>query len=251
MIGPARHRSAVELRVLGTTDLRAGEAAGAESVLAQPKRLALLAYLAIAIPHGMHRRDRLLAMFWPESDQDHARAALRKGIHLLRRALGPAAVLTRGDDEVGLDPEAVWCDAVAFDRAVVAGRLALALELYRGDLLDGFYLRDSVEFERWLDEQRSRIRASAATAAWRLAEQMEGEAQPTAAASWGRRAMELTPFDERVLRKVLALLDRQGNRAGALAAYDHFRRRFAAEFGAAPSPETLRLVETIRSAPGA
>jgi len=41
-------------------------------VLAQPKRVALLAYLAAATPRRLHRRDSLLALFWPELDQEHA-----------------------------------------------------------------------------------------------------------------------------------------------------------------------------------
>jgi DNA-binding SARP family transcriptional activator len=69
--------------------------------MAQPKRLALLAYLAAASPYGFHRRDTLLALFWPETDQGHARTALRKALHFFRHELAPAAILSRGDEEIG------------------------------------------------------------------------------------------------------------------------------------------------------
>ena len=68
----------VEFRVLGALNLLGAGGHELKSVLAQPKRVALLAYLATATPRRLHRRDSLLALFWPELDQEHARAALRQ-----------------------------------------------------------------------------------------------------------------------------------------------------------------------------
>jgi serine/threonine-protein kinase len=73
----------VEFRLLGSVDLKGSDGQALRSVLAQPKRVALLAYLAVARPNGYHRRDKLLGLFWPESDQEHGRAALRKALYFL------------------------------------------------------------------------------------------------------------------------------------------------------------------------
>src|SRR2546426_1437274 len=88
----------IEFRLLGTLHLI--DAAGREvkSLLTRPRRLALLAYLAAATPRGLHRRDSLLALFWPELDQEHARAALRQALHVVRDALGADVIVTRGDE---------------------------------------------------------------------------------------------------------------------------------------------------------
>src|SRR2546426_954328 len=69
----------IEFRVLGTLHLTDAEGREVTSLLTRPRRLALLAYLAAATPRGLHRRDTLLALFWPELDQEHARAAQRAG----------------------------------------------------------------------------------------------------------------------------------------------------------------------------
>src|SRR2546425_2770560 len=79
----------IELRTLGAVDLRDGDGREVRTVVAQPKRLALLVYLAVARPRGFHRRDTLLALFWPELDQERGRAALRKAAHVVRQGLGP------------------------------------------------------------------------------------------------------------------------------------------------------------------
>src|SRR4029077_12339634 len=95
--------SAIQFRTLGTLDLRAADGRELHFLLAQPQRIALLAYLCIAEPRGYHRRDTLLGLFWPDADQEHARTSLRKSVHLLRRALGDDSVVSRGGEEIGGD----------------------------------------------------------------------------------------------------------------------------------------------------
>src|SRR5436305_12719143 len=126
----------IELSMLGRLSLSGADGREVRGLLGQPRRLALLAYLAAASPQGFHRRASLLALFWPELDQEHARAALRQALHVLRGSLGSDVVVTRGDEEIGLDGGRLWCDVVAFDAAVAAGQLGAALDCYRGDLLE-------------------------------------------------------------------------------------------------------------------
>src|SRR6266536_3405859 len=155
----------IELRLLGSVSLTDADGREVRSVLAQPRRLALLAYLAAATPRGMRRRDSLLPLFWPDQDQGHARTALRQAIRVLRGALGAEAIAGRGDEEVGLDLGRVSCDVAAFDRAIEAGQTREAMDLYRGGLLEGFFVSDAPEFERWLETARARLREAAARAA--------------------------------------------------------------------------------------
>jgi DNA-binding SARP family transcriptional activator len=239
----------IELRTLGALDLRGPDDADCGMVLNQPKRLGLLAYLAIASPRRFHRRDALLALFWPDLDSERARAALRRSLYFLRRALGADCIVGRGEEEVGLAETAVWCDAAAFDAAIAAGRLDEALDLYRGELLEGFYVSGAPDYERWLERERARLRERASRAAWTLAERAEAAGQAEAAGDWARRAAALEPEDEGAVRKLLALLDRIGDRAGALRAYDELTRRLSAEYELEPSAETRALADAIRTRP--
>src|SRR5258708_22329290 len=108
----------VEFQLLGAVSLTTDNGRDARSLVAQPRRLALLAYLAAATPRGTHRRDSLLALFWPELDQPRARAALRQSLYVLREDFGPAALVRHGHEEVGLDFCADYCDVVDFDRSI-------------------------------------------------------------------------------------------------------------------------------------
>ena len=236
----------VEFRILGALNLLGPGGRELTPVLAQPKRVALLAYLAAATPRRPHRRDSLVALFWPELDQEHARAALRQALHGLRHALGDRVLVTRGDEDIGLDEAQIRCDVIDFERAAEAGRLADALELYRGDLLEGFFIRSAPQFEQWLEDERARLKTVALRGATVLAEQCEGRGGLIESAQWARRALRIAPLDEPALRRLMKTLDRLGDRAGALEAYETFAKRLTTELEADPAPETLALAGAVR-----
>lgn len=234
----------IRLHTLGTVELRRDDDSSVGSVTAQPKRLALLVYLAVARPRGYHRRDTLLGLFWAESPESRARNALGQALYFLRRSLGNQVIVGRGNDEVAVAPERLWCDATALQAALDDGRVDDALELYRGDLLRGFHLPDAPGFEDWVDRERGRLRRTLVDVVSSKARVLEGT-DPAAAVELLRRALAVAPVDEAMLRRLMTLLDGAGDRAGALATFDAFARRLAAELEIEPSPETLALREAI------
>src|SRR5213596_1911084 len=237
----------IELRMLGRLSLTGADGGEVRTLLGQPRRFALLAYLAAATPLGFHRRDSLLALFWPELDQEHARTALRQALRVLRTALGSGVLVNRGDEDVGLDFGQVWSDVAALERAVDAGEWLEATDLYRGPLLEGFFISDGPEFESWLETERTRLRETASRAAQALIEQCESRGNLTTAAHWARRAVELAPNDEALVRRLISVLDHHGHRASALQAYQAFAQRLAAEYEAEPAAETQALVAAVRA----
>jgi DNA-binding SARP family transcriptional activator len=237
----------IELRTLGALGLRSAEGTPLASVLAQPRRIALLCYLALESPRGFQRRDTLYALFWPEHSTEQARHALRQSLYFLRHELGAETIVSRGDDALAVAPDRVRCDAVELERAADEGRLEDALALYRGDLLGGFHIAGAPEFERWLDRERSRLRGRAAELAWALAEARERAGAPSGAAKWGRYAAGFSPTDETELRRLVLLLDRLGDRAAALRAYEAFAWSLERDYELELSEETRALAERIRA----
>jgi DNA-binding SARP family transcriptional activator/WD40 repeat protein len=237
----------VKFKTLGALDLRRPDGSEIHSLLVQPKRLALLVYLCAGRPLGFHRRDTLLALLWPESDPGHARTSLRSSLHGLRRSLGESTVKSRGDEEVSVNFDEISCDAVEFEDLVGAGRLAEALELYRGGFLTGVWVAGANSFERWVDSERARLRGLAVKAAHTLSEQAESRRSFGDAVRFARLALNLCDGDEKEVRRLIMALLASGDRPAALHAYDEFSNRVAEEFETQPSPETTALISAFRS----
>jgi TolB-like protein/DNA-binding SARP family transcriptional activator/Flp pilus assembly protein TadD len=233
----------LKLRVLGSLGLVRDDGVEVRSVLAQPKRTALLVYLAVDRPGAFRRRDTLLGLFWPERPPDHARNALNQSLHFLRRSLGSGVIETRGREEVGLADDELWCDAAAFREEIEGEAWQRALELYRGDLLEGFHVSGVPAFERWMDRKRMQLREAARDAALAQAEDAETADETR---QWLQRALEIVPTDEPAVRRLMTLQDDAGDRAGALRAYDVLATRLERTVGTEPSPETQGLARKIR-----
>lgn len=232
------------LHLLGALDLRDAAGSALRSVLAQPKRVALLTWLCLE--GGLQRRDLILALFWPESSTERARHSLNQALYALRRSLGAKTIVGRGAGEVGVDPDRLWCDAAAFQNALAMGRPAEALDLYRDDLLKGFFLDGVPEFERWLDGARTQLRAAAAEAAWQVARREEESGNGEGVAFWGRRAVAYAPDDEARFRELLHALARTGQPGLACREYEAFAARQRDEYELEPDPSTQAVVAEMR-----
>src|SRR2546430_17523636 len=133
----------------------------------QRKTLALLALLAAAGKSGLGR-DKLVAYLWPDADAEHARGLLKQACYALRRDLHQPDLLL-GTTQLSLNPVIIVSDVQAFEDALERRADAAAAELYAGPFLDGFYLSDAAEFERWVEAARRRLRDRATAALERLA----------------------------------------------------------------------------------
>jgi len=238
----------IRFRTLGGLELSDSQGRDLHALLSKPKRLALLAYLASHNHHASRRRDSIVALFWPDMDAAHARGSLRQALRFLRRELGDGVLNGQSEEEIGFEPHSFECDAVTFEHACDAGRLSEAMRHYRGDFLDGFYVAGgSAELERWIEGERIRLRQLAARAAAELSQHAEREGNLAQAVEAARQGVALDPDDEKALARLIALLDRSGDRAGALSTFETFRRRLEKEHDATPSPETAARIQAIRT----
>jgi len=236
----------ISIDTLGSLDIRDSVRGRLATVMAQPRRAALLAYLAIEGRGDFVSRDSLLALLWPDYDEHRARAALRQALTFLRRAIGEQALLSRGDDAIAVDVGHMSCDLWDFHAALNEGRDEQALALYRGRLLDGLVVGDALAFEQWVSARRVSLVREAAGAAARRADQLADQGDLVRAIERARDAERIEPFNESHHRRLLTLLDRAGDRSGALLEHDAFTARLLAALDVEPAPETRALVASLR-----
>jgi DNA-binding SARP family transcriptional activator/TolB-like protein len=218
---------------------------GSETPVLPPRRLALLALLAVAGPRGM-TRERLLGILWPDRDEERGRHALAQTVYSLRGDLRNDAVVG-GGAELRLESGEIGSDVADFAAAMSAGDHETAAALYTGPFLEGFYLSEAPEFERWVETERARLAGAVVRILEQLAESSERAGRSAEALSRWRRLCELEPLRGRYAAMYMQGLAAAGDRAGALA---HARTHAAAlqrELDAAPEQEVTRLVDRLRA----
>lgn len=237
----------VRLQTLGELGLWGAAGQELRSLLVQPKRVALLTYLAVAKPRGFHRRDSLLALLWPDQDAFHARAALRQVIHSLRHSLGEQALLARGED-LALDPAHFTCDVWSFEEAAQRGEHESAASIYGGEFLPGFFLSGAPEFEQWVETERRRLSQAYAAELQGLAEEATGRDPALAVNRW-RQLAEHDPYSPRIALRLMQALDAAGDAPAAILHAEQHAALLREELDAEPDPEVSALADGLRSRP--
>jgi DNA-binding SARP family transcriptional activator len=211
---------------------------------AQRHRVALLAQLAVAFP-GTISRDRVIGLLWPDRGTAAARNLLNVSLAVLRQAFGSELIITAGDD-LRLDAGVIDIDLHEFERAIDEERLEDALRVYRGAFLEGFFLDDSVEFERWVESQRIRLARRYVDALTVLAERTEKTGDVHRAVGWWRALAHAEPTSPEAVLRLFDALVAVGDVSGALAAEETHSAHMRAEVGIEPDPRILARAQALR-----
>src|SRR5438270_5409464 len=256
------------LRLLGTPEVSHAEK---RLTLQTRKVLALLAYLAVE--QGVHSRDKIAALLWPESDEERGKASLRRALAYLRESLDePSHERSRNvpppsthvlvehhmlsfnlASDFEIDTQTLQT-AFTLARRRSSGdprthlaHLQMGASCYRGNFLDGLFLPNAPDFEDWLLLQRESWRRQANTVFDRLSEWQRDAGELENALETTTRWVEHDLLNETAHTRLIQLHSALGDRSAALQALERCRAVLERELSAEPSSETMMLAERIRS----
>ncbi len=238
------HPPPLQLRTFGGLSLhRSGEPVGGAGQ--QPRRLAVLALLAVAGAAGMTRA-RLLGLLWPETDEALGRQALSQALYALRRDTGGQSLVTGPSETLRLDPDVITSDVGEFLLAAGRTDFPCMAERYAGAFLDGVYLADALGFERWVDDTRAQLAAQAQRAFESLAAAADAAGDHAAAAGWWRRLTEIDELRTRAALGLVAALVANGERVSALQHAERFAQRVREDLDTEPNPAVHAIARQLR-----
>lgn len=257
----------LEFRLLGPPEVWLD---GSPLAFRTRKALALLAYLATE--EGSHPREELAKLLWPRSEGPKSRTALRSVLTNLRGALreaeNPGGTPLRVErDSLSFDASGARIDLAvlrsAYEEAArtfsgagpprgaarrrLVGRLGDAVEAYRGEFLEGFYLNDAPEFDYWASLEREGWRARVGFVFDRLSELLLEGGETAEAVDVAERWVDHDPLSEPARERLMRARYVLGDTAGALLAYEEYRRILKEDLGSEPGPELEALAMLIRS----
>jgi DNA-binding SARP family transcriptional activator len=214
---------------------------------AQRRRLAIMAVLATAGPAGV-TRDKLLAYFWPDSGEDQARHALNQALHQIRQALGADAIAS-GSMSLALNVGVVSSDVAEFDQASADRALERAAAVYQGPFLDGFFLSDAPDFERWVTATRARLGRTWASIVDSLASAASARRDRAAVVRWRQQLANADPLNANSIIALVEAHVANGDRAAALRAVTAHDTLVRTELDSEPDQEIQHWITRLKSAP--
>ena len=209
--------------------------------------------------HGIHSREALASLLWGECDTARSKKYLRQALWQLQSALScnphkrENRLLRIDPNSAGVDPSSdLWLDVTIFEKALTdihdvrgsqldeqqARSLAEAVQLYRGDLLEGWY-------QEWCLFERERLQNLYLSMLDKLICYCEVQRLYQSGLDYGERILRIDRAHERTHQRMLRLLYLDGDRAGALRQYQRCVAALAEELEVKPAVQTVELYEQI------
>lgn len=221
---------------------KAGELTRGRAV--QRRRLAILAILAASRGRPVSR-DRILGLLWPDADTAQARKLLSEALYVIRREFGEGILITSGDD-IELSTSSVDCDLWQFRILRDAGDARGAASVCSAPFLDGWYVEDAIEFERWMEAQRASLARELEVVLLQVAEDARLGGEFVVAADAWRRLVALDPHRTSHAMGLARTLAASGETGAALAAIGDHERRLRDDLELAADASLLAFGEELR-----
>jgi DNA-binding SARP family transcriptional activator len=207
-----------------------------------------------------HSREKLATLFWGETGDRQAKGSLRNTLYELRRNLATGQepdreyIVTQGNT-LAFDLETdYYLDVEEFEELLdreAAGKRAKmdnwskAVELYQGDFLEGFIVKDSYDFEDWCFFERERLQRRYLEALTELSDYCGQQGENERAIAYATQILSRDSLRENIHRQLMRLYYAVGNRSAALRQYEICKEVTERELGVAPLAETTTIYEQI------
>ena len=207
-----------------------------------------------------HSREKLATLFWGETSDRQAKASLRNTLYELRRDLSSGSgtaqeYIVAESNTLCFNPKAdYWLDVEEFeklldkeatDERARMDNYARAVELVRGDFLEGFIVKDCLEFEDWAFFERERLQRRCLEALTELSDYCGRQGEYDRAIAYAIQILSRDNLQENVHRQLMRLYYAAGNRSAALRQYEVCKEVIGRELGVAPLAETTALYQQI------
>ncbi len=200
-----------------------------------------------------HSRAALANLFWGDMAESKARVNLSKALSDLREQVGDYVTIATQTVTFNtalpyqLDLERFLAAPTTRKEDAALEALQAQVDLYRGDFLEGFYVRHAPEFEQWLLVEQERLRATAVQRFSNLAARYQQSGHLPNAIRTLRRLLGLEPWREEVHHQLMKLLAHNGEPHAALRQYELCRLALADELDVEPGAAITRFYAELRA----
>ncbi|WP_124057340.1 AAA family ATPase [Vaginisenegalia massiliensis] len=201
---------------------------------------ALLYYLVI---NQTVSRDEIAGLLWPNKSEQSAKKNLRNTIYQANKALNDEYIISPNNQILTMNKELeIHCDVDAFLNQPIEH-----LDLYTGEFLKGFYLKDSENFDIWIVKMRSFYEQKFVEECYRKIQEDIKLKHLNEVEKNIRRLISIDEFDERNYQLLMKYYQDHNRNGKVIETYQELVNLLKKELGIAPSKETKAIYdETIK-----
>jgi pentatricopeptide repeat protein len=236
--GESNMANTLEARFLGAPVIRKN---GREIFFPYNKVNALVYYILVK---RTVMRDELSGILWGDKSDAVARKNLRNAIYETKKLLGSDIFISPRKAIIKMNPDVqVKVDVYDFEEDP-----ANHLSLYQGNFLQGFYIKDSPDYESWYLNERDRLEGLYIDALFQKLKEAVATRNMAKVSRYGRQLIAHNPYDESIYLLLLRTYCEQGNMHQALDLYDEMKKLFREELHSSVPPEIEVMMQKASSA---
>ncbi len=222
-------------------------------------KLMALVCLLVLNAHREMGRERLSAYLWPDSDEEAAKYNLRYNLWLVKKLIPPDG---KGEDFIVVTKDSCRinkryrfeCDKLridAFDpqEEPSVEELIQLKGLFKGDFLEGFYLKNCNEFNEVILFERVVCQNKQIEIMKKLADLYEEKNHNEEELQVLHEMIAIEPYNEGFAYRILDIYKKAGNRAAAIHYYKKFEEKLRRELNITPDNELKLLYRAITEDP--
>ncbi len=202
------------------------------------KAEALFYYLLVK---GEATRDELVSLLWGEIDEETAKKNLRNAMYKIRKVFGLEIIISPRKSIVMLNPD-IQIDT---DLQVFLSDNPEDVNVYNGEFLQGFLVKEGERFEEWMFSTREKYKDMYIT---RINQRIEAEIEENhwdSIEHYCKLLINVDQFDERPYRTLMKLYKKEGTYNKGIDLFQKLTKTLDKELGIKPDAETRKIYTQV------
>jgi DNA-binding SARP family transcriptional activator len=219
------------------------------------KKLMALICLLVLNANREVSREKIIAYLWPDSAEESARYNLRYNLWLVKKLIPLDAneqsfiLITKDSCRINKQYR-FQCDKMRIDDFDIQGEssveeLIQLKALFKGEFLEGFYLKNCDEFNEMILFERVVCQTKQIEIMKKLITLYEEANRYAEELQVLHEMMTIEPYNENFAYRILNIYKNTGNRAAAINYYKKFEGKLRRDLNIAPNNELKLLCRTV------
>ena len=187
-------------------------------------------------------RDELVALLWPDADEETGRKNLRNAIYHIKKTFNEDVILSDKKAIVAINSN---IEIETDIKNMIEGKSDAEIDVYEGEFLKGFFIKQSEEFDQWLDFTREHYKEIYIAKLNNKVAEALGEVNVILAEKLLKSLIAIDEFNEEAYRNLIKLYFDEGHYNKAIDLYNKLKYKLEEELGIMPEVKSIELFEKV------